>query len=475
MDMPSIGKSRVLSMTQSRKFSTVFKSLIDMVGNTPILQASKLQTGKCHLFLKLENQNPGGSIKDRVALSMIEAAEREGKLKPGYTIIEATAGNTGLGLALIAALKGYKILLVMPDKMSLEKIAHLRALGAEIKTTRSDVGKGHPEYYQDLAEDLSKTLPNSFYVNQFSNRANTLAHETMTGPEMFEQMDGKIDAVVCGVGSGGTLAGLSKYFAKVSPQTRLVLADPEGSILTEYIKTKTLGKAGSWLIEGIGEDFIPEIADLSRVSHAYTISDKESFQAARELLLKEGVFAGSSSGTILAAALRYCREAPSEQRVVALVPDSGGKYLSKMFNDYWLADQGFIKSESFGDLRDFVSRPSTKSAVTSVTPNDSLLTAFNRMRLHEYSQLPVLEGEKVVGLVDEYDLLIAIEKDAKNYHQTVSNFMTKKIDILKSNTNVDQLWNLLRENKVGVLEHEGKFYGLITRSDALTHMRKKIR
>jgi len=461
-------------MIQKQKAPPVVDSVIDLVGNTPMVKATKLKTGSSQLFLKLEIQNPGGSIKDRIALTMIEAAESEGRLKPGSTVIEATAGNTGLGLALIAALKGYKMLLVIPDKMSLEKIAHLRALGAEIRTTRSDVGKGHPEYYQDVAERLSKEIPNSFYVNQFSNSVNPLTHEKSTGPEIWEQMDHDVDAVVCGVGSGGTVTGFSNFFGKVSPKTKIVIADPEGSILTEYVHTKKLGKAGSWLVEGIGEDFIPDIADLSRVTHSYTVTDKESFLAGRDLLLKEGIFAGSSSGTIIAAALRYCHENPN-QRVVAIVCDTGSKYLSKMYNDYWLADQGFIKSEFFGDLRDFVTRPQTKSAITSISPSDTLLIAFNRMRLHEFSQLPVLQDNRVVGMVDEYDLLLAVEKDAKNFHLPVANFMAKSIEVISSNTSVEDLWNLLRQDKVGVLEHEEKFYGLITRSDALTYMRKKIK
>lgn len=316
-------------------------TVLDLIGNTPLLKVRQLDTGKCELFLKLESQNPGGSIKDRIALSMITAAEREGKLRPGATLVEATAGNTGLGLALVAAQKGYKLALVIPDKMSQEKISHLRALGARIVITRSDVEKGHPEYYQEMAERIAKETPGSFYINQFGNPANPEAHEKTTGPEIWEQMEHRVDAVVCGVGSGGTVTGLSRYFARVSPATEFILADPVGSVLAGYVKDKTLGKAGSWFVEGIGEDFVPPIADLSRVTGAYTIGDAESFAAARELLRAEGVLAGSSSGTLLAAALRYCRESAATKRVVTIVADSGNKYLSKMFNDAWLADHGF--------------------------------------------------------------------------------------------------------------------------------------
>ena len=315
-------------------------NLLDLIGNTPLVRLSRLDTGPCELFAKLESQNPGGSIKDRIALSMIDAAERQGALKPGGTIVEATAGNTGLALALVGALKGYRTLLVVPDKMSREKIMHLKALGAEVVMTRSDVGKGHPAYYQDLAEKLASERSDAWYANQFANPANPAAHLRTTGPEIWEQTDHRVDAVVCGVGSGGTITGLTQFFRDKKQTVRMILADPQGSVLAEYTRSGRMGEVGSWLVEGIGEDFVPPIADLSGVSEAYTISDKESFAAARELFRVEGVFAGSSSGTLLAAALRYCRSRSSPERVVTFVCDTGAKYLSKMYDDFWMADNG---------------------------------------------------------------------------------------------------------------------------------------
>src|SRR5687767_15382881 len=249
-----------------------FVSVISAIGHTPLVEVRRLQTGPCRLFLKLESQNPGGSVKDRVALAMIEAAERGGQLQKNSLIVEATAGNTGLGLALVAGQKGYRLLIVVPDKMSQEKIFHLKAMGAEVVLTRSDVTKGHPEYYQDMAARLAREH-GAFYVNQFANEANPRAHEESTGPEIWEQMEHKVDAVVAGVGTGGTLTGLARYFARMSPQTEMVLADPAGSVLVEFIRTGKIAKAGSWLVEGIGEDFIPAVTDLSRVKKAYTISD----------------------------------------------------------------------------------------------------------------------------------------------------------------------------------------------------------
>ncbi len=234
--------------------------VLALIGNTPLVQITRFDTGCCQLFVKLENQNPGGSIKDRVGLAMIEAAEREGKIAPGGTLIEATAGNTGLGLALVAAHKGYRLKLVIPDKMSQEKIFHLKALGTEVVMTRSDVGKGHPDYYQDLAEQLARETPNSFYINQFNNPANPRAHEESTGPEIWAQMEHQLDAVVCGVGSGGTITGLTRFFRQVAPHLKMVLADPQGSVLADYLQTGVIGTAGSWLVEGIGEDFVPPIS-----------------------------------------------------------------------------------------------------------------------------------------------------------------------------------------------------------------------
>src|SRR5580692_9671790 len=282
--------------------------VLSLIGNTPLVATSGFDTGPCQLFLKLENQNPSGSIKDRVGLYMIEAAEREGRIEPGATLIEATAGNTGLGLALVAARKGYRLLLVIPDKMSQEKIFHLKAMGAEVVMTRSDVVKGHPDYYQDRAAQIARETPGAFYINQFTNPANPLAHEETTAPEIWEQMEHRLDAVVCGVGTGGTLTGLSHYFATVAPNVEIVLSDPAGSILANYAKTGEVAKAkGGWLVEGIGGDSIPPVGDFSRVGTTYTIPDAEAFQTCRELLRKEGIIAGTSTGTLLAGALRYCR------------------------------------------------------------------------------------------------------------------------------------------------------------------------
>ena len=323
------------------KSSPVFTNVLEMIGNTAMVELNHLDTGVCRLFGKLELNNPTGSIKDRIALNMIENAEQSGALKPGQTIVEATAGNTGLGLALVASQKGYKLIIVLPDKMSVEKEYNLKAMGAEVIRTRSDVEKGHPEYYQDLAATIAEER-GAFFVNQFGNPANVEAHLKTTGPEIWQQTDGEVDAFVCGVGSGGTLSGVGGYLKSKKPSVEIVLADPVGSILAPLHHTGEAPPAGKWLVEGIGEDFVPSICDLSLLDHAYSISDKEAMLASRELLLKEGLMAGSSSGVLLQAALNYCQEQTEPKNVVTLICDTGNRYLSKLYNNDWMREKGFI-------------------------------------------------------------------------------------------------------------------------------------
>jgi len=451
--------------------------ILRLIGDTPLIEITRMDVGMCQLFVKLENQNPTGSIKDRVALAMIEDAEREGTLLPGGTIIEATAGNTGLGLALIAAAKGYRLVLVIPDKMSQEKIAHVRALGAEVRIVRSDVTRGHPEYYQDYAARLAEEIPGAFYVNQFGNPANPHAHERSTGPEIWEQMRHEVDACVVGVGSGGTITGLSRFFSRVRPRrgVEMVLADPEGSILVDYVKTKQIGQAGSWAVEGIGEDFIPDIADLSFVTEAFSIPDAESFAVARELLRKEGILGGSSTGTLVAAALRYCRKQTRRKRVVTFVCDTGNKYLSKMYNDFWLADQGFVQRETKGDLRDLISRRQEEGHVISVGPNDTLLTAYKRMRNADVSQVPVVdEGGGAIGILDESDLLLKVHSDTTRFNEPVRSAMTDKLETLAPSATVADLIAVFDRGRVAIVMDDGKFLGLITRTDLLSHLRLRM-
>lgn len=450
-------------------------SVLSMIGNTPMLELTKLDTGPCRLFVKLENQNPAGSIKDRIGLSIVEAAERDGSLKPGGTIVEATAGNTGLGLALVAAQKGYRLILVIPDKMSPDKIRHLRALGAEVRLTRSDVPKGHPEYYQDMAERIVRETPGAFWASQFDNPANPAAHETTTGPEIWRQLDGKVDALVAGVGSGGTISGTGRFLKSKNPRLKVVVADPEGSVVAPAVETGEVKYAGgSWLVEGIGEDFIPPNLDLSVIDDGVVVSDAEAFAAVNELLRTEGILGGSSTGTLLAAALKWCRRQTEEKTVVTFVCDTGNKYLAKAFDQAWLVEQGLVTRERTGDLRDLIMYRADQGRVISVGPEDTVNTAYNRMRANEVSQVPVMQDGRAVGLLDEEDILLAVHGRPDVFGEPVVKFMTGQLDVIAVDRPVDDVLALVRRNEVAMVMDGDTFLGMITKVDLINHIRRSV-
>jgi cystathionine beta-synthase len=452
----------------------VYDSVLDLIGNTPIVRINHFDTGPCSLYIKLESQNPGGSIKDRIGMRMIEDAEKAGLISPGATLVEGTAGNTGLGLALVAAQKGYQLILVIPDKMSREKISNLKAMGAKVVLTRSDVAKGHPEYYQDLAQSMANDMEGAFFINQFGNPSNPKAHEEVTGPEIWEQMGQDLDAIVLGVGSSGTVTGLSQFFAKTAPDLELVLADPEGSILAEYINDGVLSdKSASWLVEGIGEDFLPTISDFTHVSKAFAISDRESMLVGRELLIKEGILAGSSTGTLMAAALKYCQQQTSPKKVLTLACDTGNRYLSKMYNDFWMRDQGFIQFQQHGDLRDLIARPFESNDTIIVGPSEPLANAYSRMKLYDVSQLPVIENRDIVGFIDESDILLAVAQSNDRFNDTVSTAMVTELASVDMNDPIDELMPIFNKDYVAIVKDGDRFLGLITRVDLLNYLRRK--
>ena len=452
----------------------VHNNVLDLIGDTPIVRINHLDTGLCTLYMKLESQNPGGSIKDRIGLKMIENAERDGLITPGSTLVEGTAGNTGLGLALVAAQKGYRLILVIPDKMSREKISNLKAMGAEVVLTRSDVAKGHPEYYQDLAKRLADEMDDAFFINQFGNPSNPQAHEEGTGPEIWRQMDGQLDAIVLGVGSSGTVTGLSHFFEREAPEVKIILADPEGSILEKYVNEGRLdAKSSSWLVEGIGEDFLPVISDFTRVTKAYAVSDEESFRLGRELLIKEGILAGSSTGTLLAAALRYCQEQTEPKIVLTFAADTGNRYLSKMYNDFWMRDQGFLEREHLGDLRDLIARPYESHDTVTVSPDEPLSNAYSRMKLYDVSQLPVMEDDRIVGIIDESDLLVAVFKSSNSFQDPVQTAMVSELSSVNVDDPIDKLLPIFEQDFVAIVKDGEKFLGLITRVDLLHYLRNR--
>ena len=444
------------------------KSLLDIIGNTPMIKLNAFDTGPCELYVKLENHNPGGSIKDRIGLSIIEEAEKSGVLKPGGTIIEATAGNTGIGLALVAAIKGYKLILVIPDKMSREKILHLEGLGAEVKITRSDVAEGHPEYYQDVARKLASEIKGSFFADQFSNPANPLAHRTSTAPEIWEQMEGKLDAFVAGVGSGGTVTGLAEFFKEKNSDLQMIVADPEGSIVADAVtKGNYKYDGGSWLVEGIGEDFIPTNLNLDLVDDAVTVTDKEAFEVLQQLLKEEGILAGSSTGTLICGAIKWCQKQDSPKKVVTFVCDTGNKYLSKAFSKSWLKDNELTEEKEQGNLADLIRKRADKGEMISVKPQDTLMTAYNRMRASDVSQLPVLEEEKLVGIIDEEDLLLNVYKDETLFSKSIDSIMVRDLETIDVNSDEKELYKILSEGKVAILFDANIFLGFITKVDLI--------
>ncbi|MGP1347152.1 MAG: pyridoxal-phosphate dependent enzyme [Phycisphaerales bacterium] len=465
----------------------VYSGVLDMIGHTPMLELSRLDTGPCRLFAKLELMNPAGSIKDRIGLSMIEAAEADGRLDPNAktkpTIIEATAGNTGLGLSLVAGQRGYKMIVVVPDKMSEEKIQHLRAMGARVVLTRSDVQKGHPEYYQEVAARLATETPNSVFINQFANPANVSAHYEGTGPEVWRQITaatgGKVDAVVLGVGSGGTLSGMGRYLREQNPDLKIILADPQGSILTPVVNEGRDPKdlcAGSWLVEGMGEDFIPDICDIELCDEAIAVTDRDAFIAARELLAREGILAGSSTGCLVHAAAKWCRAQKSPMNVVTLICDQGAKYLSKMFNDYWMIDNGFIQRETSGDLRDLIGRRHLEREDVTLEENEPVRIAIKRMQLYSVSQMVVLDHRgKVVGILDESDILLAVTHSKEAFDRPVSDLMTRRLETISPSASVNDLMPIFRADRVAiVMDENARFYGLITKIDMINYLRNQL-
>ena len=348
-------------------------------------------------------------------------------------------------------------------------------MGAEVILSRSDVAKGNPEYYQDVAERIARDDPDAFYTNQFANEANSLAHYQTTGPEIWEQMEGKIDAFVAGVGSGGTVSGVGKYFKERNKACEIIIADPIGSILTPLVNEGRKVEPGSWLVEGIGEDFVPSILHLELVTKAYAISDGEAFHTARELLKKEGVLAGSSVGTLLAASLRYCREQTQPKNVVTLICDNGAKYLSKMFNDFWMIDNGFIERPTYGDIRDLIARRHLEREDFCLSPTIPVVQAIKRMRMYSISQMAVIDDkDNVVGILDETDVLMALVHDRDCANKPVRDFMSSRVESIRPMASVNDLLPIFRADRVAVVSDEKHFYGLITKIDLINYLRKQL-
>ena len=441
------------------------RNILDLIGNTPLVRLNKMAAGvRPTVLCKLEYLNPGGSVKDRIGISMIEAAEREGKLKRGGVIIEPTSGNTGVGLAQAAALKGYRCVFVMPDKMSQEKIRLLKAYGAEVVITPTAVPKESPESYYSVADRLEREIPNAFQPNQYYNPINPQTHYESTGPEIWEQTEGKIDVFVAGMGTGGTITGVARYLKEQNPNVKIVGVDPVGSLYTSNcIKP--------YKIEGIGEDFFPGTMDLNMVDEKIIVTDRDAFVTARHLCREEGILTGGSAGAAVFGALKYARQLDESKVIVVLLPDSGKSYLSKFHADEYMKEHGFWDpgSESVS-IRDLLqSKPAPNGKIVTVEADEKVPSAIQVMRRYSVSQLPVLEGDRVVGSVQETDLMNLIFEDGSVLNQSVREVMSEPLPILPGDTTVSSVYQILLQGRPAVLVSDDgeKPTGIVTKIDLI--------
>jgi cystathionine beta-synthase len=458
-----------------------YPTVLELVGRTPVVRLDKLSPpGGAQILAKLEYLNPGGSVKDRIGLPMIEAAEREGTLRPGGTIVEPTSGNTGVGLAIAAAIKGYRCIFVMPDKMSQEKIALLRAYGAEVVITPTAVDHDSPESYYSVSDRLAEEIPGGFKPDQYSNMSNPVAHYRVSGPEIWEQTGGgDVDAIVVSVGTGGTISGLGRYFKERKPEVLIVGADPEGSVYT----ARSDADLHPYLVEGIGKDTWPETMDPEVVDEWIRVSDRESFLWARRLAREEGIHAGGSGGTSLVASIEIARRLGAGKRVLTMIPDSGRNYLSKFYDDNWLLEHGFLERQAplpsveevlrakhGGDLPAFV----------TISAHQKVGEGIDTMQRYSISQLPVVrDGEceslaDVIGSLQDRALLERVFTNPDVLHEDVANAMQPPLGAVESTATVDEVFATLTGGmNAVVVARDGKPVGVLTRSDLLEYLARR--
>lgn len=447
-------------------------NVLELIGNTPMLRLNRLAADVRPILLaKLEFLNPGGSVKDRIGITMIEDAERRGLLKRGGTIVEPTSGNTGVGLAQAAAIKGYRCIFVMPDKMSQEKIRLLKAYGAEVVITPTAVPKESPESYYSVAERLSREIPNAFQPNQYANQVNPETHYKTTGPEIWEQTEGRIDYFVTGLGTGGTMTGVARYLKERKPEVRIVGVDTEGSLYT--------GKEiRPYKIEGIGEDFIPETIDLSLVDQYVTVSDRDAFVTARRLSRQEGLLTGGSGGAALYGALKVCRQLDEEKVVVVILPDTGRNYLSKFFSDDYMKEHGFLETpDDASPVADVLDAKVGPREILTLQAGAPVSQAVELMRKHNISQVPVLSGTEVVGAVQETVLMNLLFEQPSVMHRPVEAVMSPSLPVLPISTPIPSVYQALLEGRSAVLVQgdDGRLKGILTKIDLIDFYSRKAR
>lgn len=450
-------------------------TILDAIGNTPIVKLQKIGAHlPANIYVKCEYLNPGGSMKDRMALKMITEAEKRGELKPGGTIIEATSGNTGAALAMIAAVKGYKCIFVMPDKMSQEKIASLQAFGAKVVVCPTAVAPEDPRSYYCTAERLAKETPNNFYTRQYHNQDNPRGHYESTGPEIWNQTQGDLDVLVAGLGTGGTITGTAKFLREKKPNLKVVGVDPIGSLYYDFVKSGRITKPFSYKVEGIGEDFFPSTIDLKIMDEIIRVDDKECFSITRDLVRLEGLYVGGSSGAAVAGAIKYAEITKSKENILVIICDSAAKYLSKIFNDEWMRQNGFMDdAPSMGTAKDLLAQRAGKPFVA--TANDSVNAVINMMKEHGISQLPVVSKDnKLVGAVAEVDLLRHLVSGKHSPETKVMELLGDDYATVSMDTKIENIQGLLADARMAVVvSPANEVQGVVTKIDLIDHLAKR--
>jgi len=448
------------------------ESILQTIGRTPLVKLNKITRGfKPTILAKVESFNPGGSVKDRIGIEIIEEAEREGRLKPGGTIVEATSGNTGMGLAIAAAVKGYHCIFTMPDKMSVEKIRLLRAFGAEVIITPTAVPHESPESYTEVAKRIVRETPNSILANQYYNPKNPESHYRTTGPEIWEQTGGQIDYFVCGIGTGGTITGAGKYLKEQNPDVKVIGIDPKGSVYREYFYTKKYNPVFKiYKVEGIGQDYIPGVMNFAFVDEVIEVTDKESFLTARQLTREEGIFVGGSAGTAMAGALKVAERLSEKELMVVLLPDTGERYLSKIYNDDWMRENRFLVPERV-TVRYVLESKKGVPPLVSIDPVATVRKALDLIAQHNISQLPVIDRGKAVGSVEESDLMSSVLAKPAMFDAPVSSLMKPSFPKVDIDEQINSAIGLLsRKHPAVLVEENGKISGILTRFDVIEFM-----
>ncbi|HEY8428080.1 MAG TPA: cystathionine beta-synthase [Sandaracinaceae bacterium] len=449
-------------------------TILDAIGHTPIVKLQRVAAGvPADIYVKCEYLNPAGSMKDRMTLHLINEAEKRGDLRPGGTIIEATSGNTGAALAMIAAVRGYKCIFVMPDKMSQEKIASLRAYGARVVVCPTAVEPEDPRSYYSVAERLARETPGAFYTRQYENLDNPGGHYASTGPELWEQTGGEIDVLVAGLGTGGTITGTGRYLKERKPEVQLVGVDPVGSLYYDFVKTGRVTKPFIYKVEGIGEDFFPKTIDLRLLDEIVRVDDKECFLMARALVRDEGLYVGGSAGAAVAGAIKYAKQTGKKQNIVVILPDSAAKYLSKIYNDEWMRENGFLDEEpGLGTIRDLL-RNKMGDEVITANAEDRVRDVIARMKAHGISQLPIMKDGKLLGAVAEVDLLRYLVSGEHSLDGAVEPLVESDYATVTPETRVENVQSLLNDARMAIVLEEGRIVGIVTKIDLIDYLARR--